>query len=158
MPRKPHTSVDNPLAWRFSPASDQQDQNSNEPPPPYPIIATAVSNYSPSIPNRQSPTSTTDGKHTKYKHIHCSSLVLKFLIYFSSRTKKGWYLINLAVFFFDLSMQIIVSHRHRESIRQRQLDRQVQYRHRIQYRLIRYLDHRMCARSAHGNVKHIRPS
>lgn len=63
MPRKPHTSVDNPLAWRFSPASDQQDQNSNEPPPPYPIIATAVTNYSPSIPNRQSPTSTTDGKH-----------------------------------------------------------------------------------------------
>lgn len=62
MPRKPHNSVDNPLAWRFSPASDQQDQNSNEPPPPYPIIATGVTNYSPSIPNRQSPTSTTDGR------------------------------------------------------------------------------------------------
>lgn len=64
MPRKPHNSVDNPLSWRFSPASDQQDQNSNEPPPPYPIMTqTGVTNYSPSIPNRQSPTSTTDGKH-----------------------------------------------------------------------------------------------
>lgn len=63
MPRKPHNSVENPLAWRFSPASDQQDQNSNEPPPPYPIISpSSVTNYSPSIPNRQSPTSTTDGK------------------------------------------------------------------------------------------------
>lgn len=62
MPRKPHNSVENPLAWRFLPASDQQDPNSNEPPPPYPIISPGVTNYSPSIQNRQSPTSTTDGK------------------------------------------------------------------------------------------------
>lgn len=71
MPRKPHNSVDNPLSWRFSPASDQQDQNSNEPPPPYPIMTqTGVTNYSPSIPNRQSPTSTTDGKHKFRLNIH----------------------------------------------------------------------------------------
>lgn len=36
--------------------SDIQDQTSAEPPPPYPIIASGVTNYSTAIQNRQSPT------------------------------------------------------------------------------------------------------